>query len=194
MIKKYKIKKLRRINNNGFTIMETMIAVSIFLVVVVVGMGSLLNVTLLHRKSQDMRSIMDNLSFTMEDISRSLRTGYNYHCIDNGDLLATDPYSCSSGDGISFKTASGNQWVYIISDGSIQKSTAGGAVGTFIMLTLPEVQIDPTSSFSVVGAEPPSDTLQPFATIKLIGTITSENNVVSPFSLRTSVSQRLVDI
>ena len=36
-----------------------------------VGMDSLLNANLVHRKSEDMRSIMDSLSFIMEDMSRN---------------------------------------------------------------------------------------------------------------------------
>lgn len=182
-------------NKNGYTIIETMIAVSIFLVVIVIGIGSLLNATLIRKKSQDMRSIMDNLSFIMEDISKNLRTGYDYHCIDDSNITATGPRDCINGEGISFKSSLGDQWVYFLDfEGRIQKSVSGGALGTFTVLTLPEVKIDPISSFSVFGALPqPGDTRQPFATIKLIGTITSRN-AVTPFSLQTSVSQRLVDI
>ena len=74
----------------GYTIIETMIAISVFLVVVIYGMGSLLSASLLHQKSEDMRSIMDNLSFIMEDMSRNLRTGNSYHCaIGEVDLTTT---------------------------------------------------------------------------------------------------------
>ena len=193
MQKKLFSKKINK--QNGFTIIETMIAVSLFLIVVVIGIGSLLNTTSLNRKSQDMRSIMDNLSFIMEDMSKNLRTGYDYHCSNSLSNLST-PLSCASGGGIiSFKSSSdGSQWVYeILSDGTLQKSISGGAAGTFVTLTPPEIKISPTSSFSVTGAEA-GDNLQPFVTIKLIGTITSENNVVTPFSLQTSISQRLIDI
>ena len=184
-------------NNNkaGFTIIETMIAVSLFLIVVVIGIGSLLNTTSLNRKSQNTRSIMDNLSFIMEDMSKNLRTGYDYHCSNILSNLSA-PLSCASGGGIiSFKSSSdGSQWVYeILSDGTLQKSVSGGIAGTFVVLTPPEIIIDPASGFLVTGAET-GDNLQPFVTIKLIGTITSENNVVTPFSLQTSISQRLIDI
>ena len=163
------------------------------------GMGALLNANLLHQKSRDMRSIMDNLSFVMEDMSRNLRTGYDYHCIDgtpNGSVTGTNTHSCESGGGISFKSAlDSSQWVYaIFEDGTIQKSTLGGTSGTFRILTPNEVVVDPVSGFSVLGAEPPpGDSQQPFVTIKLVGKIISKN-IETPFSLQTSVSQRLVDI
>jgi len=169
-------------NNRGYTIIETMIAVSIFLVVITIGMEALLNANLIHRKSQDMRSIMDNLSFIMEDMSRNLRTGSNYNS--------------TSSSQISFdETATGERWVYRIESNNIYKSTQGGADGSWTPLNIEyEIKIDPNaSSFSVIGAEPPPDTQQPFVTIRLVGTITYRN-IDTPFSLQTSVSQRLVDI
>src|SRR5690349_21503437 len=88
----------------GFTIIETMISVALFIVITTVGMGALLNGNLLYQKSQDMRAIIDNLNFTMEDMSRNLRTGYNFHCFTGTDSIpvTTDatlsaPKSCSTG-------------------------------------------------------------------------------------------------
>jgi len=183
-------------NNNGYTILETMVATSLFLVVVVLGMTSLLNASTIHKKSQDMRSIMDNLSFIMDDISKNLRTGYDFHCIDDSDTTATDPYSCSEGKGVSFKASSGEQWVYVIyEDDSLRKSVSGGENNSFFTLSVPEITIDSISSFSVIGAEPLlSDTEQPFVTIRLMGNIISQNGVITPFSLQTSVSQRSADV
>jgi len=193
----------------GYTILETMIAVSLFIIIVMIGMGALLNGNLLHRKSQSMRSIMDNLSFIMEDLGRNLRTGYHYHCFSSGDAIPnttspvpSTPKSCATGWAIAFESTAGDpmnyddQWVYYISGGKIFKSTQGPyAVFSFIQLTPDEVAIDPVSGFSVLGAEPPAtgDQQQPFITIRLVGTITFKN-VVTPFSLQTSVSQRLIDI
>ncbi len=205
MIKKY----LK--NQGGYTIIETMIAISLFIIIVMIGTGALLNANLLHQKSRDMRSIIDNLSFIMEDMSKNLRTGYNYHCLVAGeDTLPTpnmsNPKSCSSGGwGVAFESALGSydnnddQWVYYIDSGKIFKSINGPSnLSNFIQLTPEEVEIDATSSFLVTGAEAPDpdgtgDHEQPFITIKLIGKITYKN-VVSPFSLQTSVSQRQIDI
>jgi len=177
---------------SGYTIIETMIAVSLFIIIVMIGMNALLNANVLHQKSQSMRSIMDSLSFVMEDMGRNMRVGYNYHCIDDGILTSINPHSCANGGGISFKSSLGGQWVYYISgDGKVFKSTDGAV--SFVQLTPDEVVINSISGFSVIGAEPPPDTLQPFVTIRLVGSITVKN-VVTPFSLQTSVSQRMIDI
>jgi type II secretory pathway pseudopilin PulG len=202
----------------GYTIIETMIAIAVFLVIVMEGMGALLNASNLHQKAQNLRSIMDNMSFIMDDMSRNIRTGYNYHCFANvGDIppgtptpdIIKTPLSCDSGigKGLAFESANGrpdineDQWVYYINGGKIYKATSApysnpitDPLSGFYQLTPGEVNITDASSFSVLGAEPPpGDSQQPIVIIRLVGTITIKN-VVTPFSLQTSVSQRLVDI
>ena len=192
-------------NKSGYTIIETMIAVSLFIIIVSMGMGALLNANVLDNKSQNMRSIMDNMSFAMEDMSRNLRTGYNYHCINDGIFTNLSvPKSCpNKGGAIAFEPSDGNpitpdQWVYKIesSDGGITfnifKSVDSGT--NWIQLNPSEVVINSFSGFTVFGAEPSSsgDVQQPFVKIQLVGTITYQK-VVTPFYLQTSVSQRKID-
>lgn len=197
---------------SGYTIIETMIAISLFIIIVMAGMGALLNANLLNNKSQSMRSIMNNLNFIMEDLSKNLRTGYNYYCVTGKDTLTDVSITKSGTDcwGIAFEYQDGDkmnpddQWVYYIGpDTSIKdepiaiwKSTTGPYdTDSFIKLTSDEIIIDATKSIITVnGAEPPpGDLVQPFVTIKLVGSI-FYNNVVTPFSLQTSISQRQVDI
>src|SRR3989344_6756317 len=200
-------KKCFKTAKGGYTIIETMISLSIFLVIIISGTGALLNVNRLHQKSQDMRSIMDNLSFIMEDISRNLRTGSNYRCMGSFSVTQIDePLSCASGGAIAFeytfgnKLSSADQGVYKIEsiDGGVtynlSRSVSSGSAGSWFQLNPPEVVLSSVSGFSVLGAEaPPSDSQQPLVIIKLVGTITY-HGVVSPFSIQTSVSQRLVDL
>ncbi len=185
---------------SGYTIIETMIAISVFLVVVTMGMGALLNANLIHRKSQDTRDVIDNLSFIMDEMSRNLRVGYNYRCFAPGDSFPPSPASnisipksCANGWLIAFESGYVNtpylapnnndndQWVYYIGPDStipgsmaVWKATAAPYDSTsFIKLTPPEVIIDASaSSFSVLGAEPPpGDLQQPLVGIRLVGKI-----------------------
>jgi type II secretory pathway pseudopilin PulG len=197
------MKFLKR-KKGGYTIIETMIAISLFIIIVMMGMGALLNANLLHKKSQNLRSIIDNLSFVLEDMSRNLRTGYNYHCISPKSSDFSNLGAPQNGDpcgGIAFEYQNGNvgnlndQWVYFISNNKsgglgIFKSIDGGS--NPVQLTPDEIDIDPASFFSVFGAEA-DDGGQPFASVKLSGKIIY-NNIETPFSLRTSVSQRALDI
>lgn len=205
-------KYFKQKNKNGYTIIETMISVSLFIIIVMEGTVGLLNANLLHQKSRDMRSIIDNLSFVMDDMSKNLRTGYNYQCFYVGQELGMstlgEPKSCPDGNGwaVAFEAGEGNtslptdQWIYFIgtygddTDIGIYKSIDGGV--SYVRLTSEEIFIDyAASNFSVFGAESPlaGDMHQPFVTIKLVGYINFKN-VETPFSLQTSVSQRQIDI
>ena len=205
-------KDYKKKDKDGYTLIETMIAIALFMIIMTTGVGALLNANLLQKKSQDMRSILDNLNFTMEDMSRNLRTGYDYRCIFSGDtdLITTTPRSCNintiptKGGGISFKSSLTGQWVYYIGinpNDSSKNSIFKIVNGVTVQLTPDEINIDAAnSSFTVKGAEAPNpdgsgDHQQPFVTIKLVGTI-NLNNITSPspFSLQTSVSQRQIDI
>lgn len=195
----------------GFTIIETMVSISLFLIIVMAGMTALLNANALHQKSRNMRSIMDSLSFIVEDISRNLREGYGYRCItadsDMASGVIATTISGQSCYGIAFESANGNktlstdQWVYVLGTKTIESTSVEGifkstdGASTFTALNPEEIVIDLTaSSFSVLGAEPPSgDSQQPFVIIKLVGTITSKG-IVTPFYLQTSASQRLIDV
>jgi hypothetical protein len=193
-------------NTGGYTIIETMVAISVFLVVIMYGTTALLNVNLLHRKSGDLRSIMDSLTFIMEDMSRNLRVGYDYNCYDSVDDMPSAespeysiPRDCENGVGLAFERSDGgdqsdpaDQWLYYIDEGKIFKST--NANNDVVQLTTDEeVEIGAGSGFTVIGTEEfPGDEQQPFVIIRLVGTITYKD-IITPFSIQTSVSQRLID-
>jgi len=199
--------------NGGYTIIETMIAVSLFILIVVAGVGALLNANVVHNKSQNMRSIIDNLSFIMEEMSRNIRTGYNYRCVstwsvaDIGAPTLDDVQSCGeNGRVLLFEEAHGDgnedvnsdQWVYVIlppaggGSANVYKSSNGGA--SFDQLNVDEIHIDSFSGFQVLGAEKPiTNKQQPLVTIHLSGEIVYKD-ITTPFSIQTTVAQRLIDV
>lgn len=196
--------------NGGYTIIETMIAITLFMIVTTLGLGALLNANMLHNKTADMRSIMDNLSFVMEDMSRNIRIGYNYHCLTAGQTsLPTTPKSCAVGYGIAFEMPEGtpddntDQWLYWVESTANSNGTnthklfktINGQVSGRVQLTPDEVVITSITPITVLGAESPDagNNQQPFVTIRIAGTITYKD-VVTPFAIQTAVSQRKVDI
>ncbi len=191
MKKNLEIKK-----DQGFTIIETMISIALFLIVVTIGMGALMQASEVHKKSQNMRSVMDNLSFIMDDMSRNLRTGSSYVC--TGGTGAPSP-DCTDGTEISFNSSDGvTQLKYLIdlNNDIIQKTTNNDTPVTLSPSS--DIILGQGSGFTVIGATPASagtgDTQQPFVTIRLVGTITDHNtNNTTSFSLQTSVSQRFLD-
>ncbi len=203
---------------SGFTIIEMMVAIIIFLVVIIYGMNSLLNASLVHKKSQDMRSIMDGLTFALDDMSKNIRTGSDYVCVNtfwddiqpfiNSTTNLPSPSSGKKCIGIVFKEANnssstGNKIIAYYFNNTNNKNELRRVVilndGTLVSnlpLTPDEVEIDiALSSFDVLGAEPPYDGnfQQPIVTINLAGKIKSKNGE-TPFAIQTSVSQRLIDL
>jgi prepilin-type N-terminal cleavage/methylation domain-containing protein len=80
----------------GFTLIELMVATSIFMMVMLMAMGSLIVSSNAAKKSQSLRLTMDNVNFALETMTRSLRTGTNYSCVYSGgsiDLSTTPPPS-----------------------------------------------------------------------------------------------------
>lgn len=189
-----------------------MISISLFMIVVMTGITTLLNANSVHHKTKNLRAIMDNINFIMEDMSRNMRTGYNFRCYDGSpawdddyaqDIPLDDPASCEFGSVLVFEEAHGiatpdannDQWVYKIYESGgkhfISKSTNGGL--SFIKLNADEVDIHEFSGFSVLGAEPEStNTQQPLIIIRLGGDITYKGQITS-FAIQTAISQRLID-
>lgn len=173
----------------GFTLIEMMTAVSVFLVVMTISMGAILGIFDANRKAQSAKTVMDNLNFAVETMSREIRFGTKYHCGTTGTL--TSPQDCLSGDNfISFLSSDSLQTVYRLSSTSIEKSVDGGA--NYIAITAPEIIIS-SLSFYVVGATGAPDTLQPKALIKISGNAGTKTNTRTAFTLQTLASQRLAD-
>lgn len=91
---------------SGFTLIESMVAIAIFTIVMVIGISALLNVNNTNKKSQNLRTIIDSLNFTMEDMARNFKLGSYYHCVgpaDPGIAVGTvndflaDPEDCGTG-------------------------------------------------------------------------------------------------
>jgi len=194
----------------GYTIIETMISISLFLVIVTMGMNSLLNANVILNKAKDSRAIMDNLTFIMEDMSRNIRTGDQYKCSADLDFSdpATDTESCVTGGTLSFREAISSaqagtnvRWAYsvVTYDGGetydIVKTTNADAIPVrWVQLTDDSFKLKDPFIFSVLGAEPePGDKQQPFVNIRLVGEMRYKD-VVTPFALQNSVSQTRIDI
>ncbi len=161
--------KLRE-RRRGFSLIEMMVAISIVLLLVTFGIGALLNVMTVSKKSQAMRSALDSLSFTIDQMSQDLRSGINDSC--------TYPYNdyCKS-DKFSFFTPLGEESTYEIKFGGIYKNN--------ILLTDSLITINPNSSFTLNGPEG-----NIFITINLFGNIINKNDS-APFAIQTSIFQRI---
>lgn len=91
--------------NKGFTLIEMLVAIAIFSVVSVAALGALLVMTASSQKVQATRTVVDNISFVVEDIVRESRLAVNHWC-GNG-LLGSGGFNSwenSDGDDIDLVT------------------------------------------------------------------------------------------
>jgi len=70
-----KIKMKTISKNRGFTLIEMMVSVSIFVIVALIVSGVLVQLSAAYKKAQAMRLLMDNLNFALEKINLELREG-----------------------------------------------------------------------------------------------------------------------
>jgi len=192
-----------RNSTSGFTLIEIIVAISLFTVVAFISVGALLTVADANRKAQVLKTVMNNLNFSLESMSREIRVGSTYYCNDitEGTVPGgfTIPRNCSTGGNFfAFETSGGNsgssldQVMYRLNGNIIEKSVDGG--NNFIDLTPPELRIESSNGlrFYVTGALA-GDTKQPKVTIVIKGEAGLKDKIVTDFSLQTSVSQRFRD-
>ena len=69
--------------SNGFTLIEIMVAVSIFVIVALIVSGAFLTLSDIYRKVESNRAIVDNLNFAIDTIALQVRSGINYSVDDS---------------------------------------------------------------------------------------------------------------
>ncbi len=64
----------------GFTLVEMMVALMIFSIVAVVALTALVRIIDANKKAQTIQDVVVNMSFTLESMTRELRSGSSYYC------------------------------------------------------------------------------------------------------------------
>jgi prepilin-type N-terminal cleavage/methylation domain-containing protein len=188
--------------NRGFTLIELLVSTAVFTTVMVIALGALLALAEADRKAQTLNAAVNNLSFALDSMSRTIRTGSNYHCGNNGTL--TDTANCAGSDPESFiavLAADGSKVAYCFDNGAIKRHIIqAGVLGNlgsdctsedFLPLTATDVSVT-NLSFYVTGT-PIGDTIQPKVTILVSGYVPVTETRKTKFNLQTSVTQRIYD-
>ncbi len=78
--------------NQGFTLIELMVSVSIFAIVTLITSGSFIVLANIYRKTQSNRAIIDNLNLAMDTMTLQIREGENYIIGDSGNSFSFREY------------------------------------------------------------------------------------------------------
>ncbi len=166
----------------GFTLMEVMVSVTIFTIIITIGIGSLLTIFNTLQKSRADRETMDSLSFVMDTMTRRIRTGSAYQ------------YYQGLPSGITFKDQAGipvNIFEEVDPNSLSQRLYIQEGTDQPFDITPPNLHID-NFSITLTGQSPGSADGQPMAKINLSGTVTNGKQS-SPLSIQAAVSQRFLD-
>lgn len=153
-------------NVKGFTLIEVMVAVSIFTVVVTIGIGALMSVVSTNKKIQAQREVINGLSFALESMGRKIRVS---------------PSVNAAGTSINITDAdSGSFFNYqLMSNGRIGVSNSG----TTLDVTPAGFTV---TKFEAVESGTPAKKL---ITIRIVGSVNTSGSD-KPISLQTSISPR----
>jgi prepilin-type N-terminal cleavage/methylation domain-containing protein len=177
----------------GFTLVELLIAMAIFMVIVTISMGSIISILDAGRKARALKSVMTNLNFTFETLSRDLKFGRSYYCgVATGQTWT--PQNCTGSgaspeSAITFVTSEGVPTIYRLNGTQLEKSTDYGA--TYVGITSPEIVIEDVKFF--VFGSGTGDDAQPRVLILVRGYAGGKPTAQSRFVLQTTISQRGVD-
>lgn len=73
----------------GFTLVEMIVSMAIFIVVALIAVGALLKVMDANRKSLNLKTAINNLNFALESMSREMRVGGEYGLLLDTDNIGT---------------------------------------------------------------------------------------------------------
>jgi type II secretory pathway pseudopilin PulG len=176
----------------GFTLLELIVSVGLFMIVVTIAASAYLSMISLNRKAMATNDVVSNLSFVMESMSRSIRTGSGYDCGGVGGAA-----NCWSGgsSAFSFTSEDGLATTYLLRS----NATVGVCVNTGCSdsaansITDPRVTITGLT-FYVQGVGT-GDSTQPRVLITLSGSVRPDpQSDPVTFTIQTSATQRLIEL
>lgn len=178
--------RVNRQKNKGFTLIELMVATSLFIVIMLSAMGSLFMLLDESKNSRALRVAMENVNFAMDSMTRSIRMGTDYYCNGastsciNGSELSFVPQSQSSDTPSSRITYEFDSTNYTI------KRSNGDSIG--VPIISPEVKID-LLNFNIKVPSSSQSLIQPSVYITIKGRVMVKG-VPTSFALQTLASQR----
>jgi prepilin-type N-terminal cleavage/methylation domain-containing protein len=188
-------------NNRGYTLLEIMVSVGLFTIVMVIAMGAYVTLIGLDRKTRATNDVTSNLSFVVESIARSIRTGTEYMCgggpVGVADCIggsSTFSFTNDQGSRITYRLKANPNPPYNNTVGMCDTNPACPDVQA-TTLTDPRIAIT-TLTFYVKGSSV-GDNTQPQVLFTLKGTIQPDSDPNSPpitFTIESSATQRLIDI
>jgi type II secretory pathway pseudopilin PulG len=190
----------------GFSLIEVLVSLSIFMVVVTVSVGALMALITGSARARNTQSVMTNVSFLLDSMTREIRTGNDYFCGTPASLpTVTAPtvrtQNCTNATGFSFNEG-GRSLTQGLTTRRIAYRLNGTAIeqrigaGLWYPVTAPEVSIT-SLRFDATGTDRnDASGRAPTVTIFIKGTggVAATDGSQGDFNVQATVTQQLLDI
>lgn len=186
--------KIQNKFNEGFTLFEMVVSIGLFSVLIITAAGVTLSVSNAQIKSQNIQANIDNIRFSLELITKEMRTGTAW---------ALTSTCAPVGSEITFTTSLNETRVYFLNSATevIMRSkvpiSGADCANPLIVkpFTADEVKVNRLNFSFTQGQLPGPNDGQPRATITM--KVTSRNpkeQLQSSMDLQTTIVQRLRDL
>lgn len=169
----------------GFTLLEMLIALGIFAVVMIIAVGAVLSLQQAQAKASRIQDMQDNLRFTVESMTKEMRTGTDF--LPSG-VIGGLPNGYGQ---LVFTRSDGVQIGYCSASNAILKMTSTINCASGAPVTDDGIIVEQLVFYVIGNALGPSDG-QPRITISLRA-ISANPILATTFRIQTTVSQRLRD-
>jgi len=191
--------------SHGFSLIELLVSMALFIVVITMGIGALMVLINANAKAQNTQESVSNIQFALDSMSREIRTGFAFYCSSGTETLGgMEAYQdCNKGTylsiiegGKSLTEGTNNRRIayrFNSSLGAIERKVGNDS---WVRLTSPSININ-NMHFNVTNSATKSDganSLQPNVTIFIEGVVAGVGDTGSEFMLQTTVTKRVLDI
>ncbi len=197
----------------GFTLVELMVSVALFSIVVTVSMGTLITMIDANNKAQALYSVMTNISFAVDSMTRNIRTGNAYFCTNDESQISTtgmfSDYSahqrdCTSASGgrilLFTREADGKRagYRYNQTDKSIEQFVKLNPDGSqvWLRITAADVIINKLefNAYDTANTSAGANNFkQARVAIYIEGSVAGQRSSGAAFMIQTSVPQQIID-
>jgi prepilin-type N-terminal cleavage/methylation domain-containing protein len=191
----------------GFTLIEIMVAVSIFAIVAIIAVSALLTANRLNQKAQAIKLVMDNLNFAVDSMAFKLRRGGNYYCITTDPESIDNPTlyndhianNCQNGgQAISlWSLGGGTQFIYRLHQegdrGSLQVRKAdqtGWVDSDWVYMTIADLDLEELRFYVFNAPIPPAVSAGALGVHITLKGQARAGKETSDFALQTTISER----
>lgn len=185
-------------SRRGFTLIELMVSVAIFSIVLMMALGTVLTIMDANRKARTLTEVMNNLNFSLESMTRSLKTGVEPELDTNSNPPILRVVAIILEEDVAGDRFRREEIEYQLRDATDGRGYIGRRVdgGEWIPITSDQVDIT-RFNVTVAGTAdcvPPAGCHQPRTQISMEGDVRVNDKISSSFSLQTTVSQRKLNL